>query len=170
MNLAEIKVPSWLSVHRHAEEIMDRIDPIPTAMLPPPDVEPPPMPESPEVEAMKKAAATVARFEEQRRQQSELIERATLEIKNLRRENELLKLDLAQVQNNLTVAQSQVESFRQEASDTRAMFSSIRAQLDHFEIPLPVRKRVRNGKINEASHALPAKPVDRPTIQPGQAA
>lgn len=165
MNLA---IPNWLSVHRHAEEIMERIDPIPTAIIPPPDTEP--RPESPEVEAMKKAAATVARFEQQRQEQAQLIERATAEIKHLARENELLRLDLAQVQNNLAVAQSQVETFRQEASDTRALFSSIRAQLDHFEIPLPVRKRVRNGKTNEASHALPEKPVDRPTIQSDQAA
>ena len=145
MNLGELKVPAWLLNHRHAGEIMDRIDPIPTVMLPPPDIEPPSMPESPEVEAMKKAAATVARFEQQRQEQAELIERATKQIKELARENELLRLDLAQVQNNLSVAQSQVEAFRQEASDTRALFSSIRAQLDHFEIPLPIRKRGRNG-------------------------
>lgn len=128
---------------------MDRIDPIPTAIIPPPDTElPMPMPESPEVEAMKKAAAIHARIEQERQQQSELIVRATKEIKDLMRENELLKLDLMQCQNNLAAAQSQVEAFRQEASDTRALFSSIRAQLDHFEIPLPVRKR-RNGRTQE---------------------
>lgn len=126
---------------------MERIDPIPTAIIPPPDTEPP-ITESPEVEAMKKAAAMVARFEQQRQEQSELIQRATKEIKDLMRENELLKLDLMQCQNNLAAAQSQVEAFRQEASDTRALFSSIRAQLDHFEIPLPVRKR-RNGRTQE---------------------
>lgn len=151
-----MKAPSWLSIHRNAEEIMERIDPIPTAMIPPPDTEPQlPMVESPEVEAMKKAAATVARFEQQRQEQAELIERATKQIKELARENELLRLDLVQCQNNLAAAQSQVEAFRQEASDTRALFSSIRAQLDHFEIPLPVRKRSRNGKpqIQEANAA-----------------
>jgi hypothetical protein len=35
---------------------------------------------------------------------------------------------------------------RQEVSDCRALFSSLRAQLDHFEIPLPVRRKVKNGK------------------------
>ncbi|HET7376519.1 MAG TPA: hypothetical protein VFK30_07415 [Anaerolineae bacterium] len=134
---------------------MERIDPVPTAMIPPPDSELPqlPAPESPEVEAMKKAAATVARFEQQRQQQLELIESATKKIKELMRENELLKLDLAQVQNNLAVAQSQVETFRQEASDTRALFSSIRAQLDHFEIPLPIRKRRNGARPQEANAA-----------------
>lgn len=145
MNLSEIKVPSWLSAHRETETIMERIDPIPTAIIPPPQTEPPPVPESPEAEAMKKAAAIHARIEQERQEQAQLIERAAAEIKKLLRENELLRLDLIQCQNNLAAAQSQVEAFRQEASDTRALFSSIRAQLDHFEIPLPIRKRGRNG-------------------------
>lgn len=166
MNLGEIKVPSWLSVHRHTEEIMERIDPIPTAIIPPADTEP--QSESPEVEAMKKAAAIHARIEQERQQQSDLIERSIKEIKRLTSEVGWRDLRIAQLENDLVTSQSQCETFRQEASDTRALFSSIRAQLDHFEIPLPVRKRFRNGKTNEASHA--AKSVDRPTIQSDQAA
>ena len=132
----ELTLPSEFTPH-----------PIPTATIPLPNTEPPPpqTPESAEAEAVKRAAAAMARFEQQRREQSELIERATKQIKDLARENELLRLDLIQCQNNLAAAQSQVEAFRQEASDTRALFSSIRAQLDHFEIPLPIRKRGRNG-------------------------
>lgn len=148
---------------------MDDFPVPPIATLPPP-IEPRQTPESPEDEDVKKAAAIMARIKLERQQQLDENGRLGKENQSLRRENELLRLDVAQLQNNLAVAQSQVETFRQEASDTRALFSSIRAQLDHFEIPLPVRKRVRNGKTNEASHALPEKPVDRPTIQSDQAA
>ena len=148
------------------------------ATLPPPNGEPPvPVVESPEVEAMKKAAATVARFEHQRQEQAELIERSIKEIKKLTGELEWRELRIAELENNLQTLQCDIEAMREQNSELRAFFSEGHAQAkynvaryEQYLIPLPVRKRVRNGKTNEASHALPSKSVDRPTIQSDQAA
>lgn len=159
MNLGEIKVPSWLSVHRHAEEIMERIDPIPTAMLPPPDVEPPSVKESPEDEAMRRAAATMAKIKLERQQQLDENNRLAKENQNLRRENELLRLDVAQLQNNLATAQSQVETFRERDAESRAregtayrLARHLVAEYERAEIEMPKRKQ-RNGKPPQADAA-----------------
>ena len=77
-------------------------------------------------------------------------------MKDRNREVELLGLDLAQAKNDLQTLAADLETRRQEVSDLRAFFASMRAQMDHFEIPLPVRKRTRNGKNSEVKTAAAA--------------
>jgi hypothetical protein len=82
-----------------------------------------------------------------------MLAEATLAIEARNRTIKALELELAEARNNLAAMQSQIEMGRQEVSDCRAFFGSIRAQFDHFEIPLPIRRKVqRNGK--------PAPPID----------
>jgi chromosome segregation ATPase len=97
-------------------------------------------------EAMIKAAVLYDQFEQQRQQLEVMLTEATLGIEARNRTIENLKLELAEARNNLCTLQSTCEALRQEVSDCRALFSSLRAQLDHFEIPLPVRRKVKNGK------------------------
>lgn len=108
-----------------------------------------PPPELPEKDVMMRAAALVDKYETERRENQELLAKAAGEVKQARREIEFLTLELATARNDLSTMRDQCETLRQEASDMRALFSSLRAQLDHFEIPLPVRKKVKNGTPNK---------------------
>jgi chromosome segregation ATPase len=108
--------------------------------------EPEPKPVDEKREAMIKAAVLYDQFEQQRQQLEVMLTEATLGIEARNRAIENLKLELAEARNNLCTLQSTCEALRQEVSDCRALFSSLRAQLDHFEIPLPVRRKVKNGK------------------------
>ena len=93
------EMKNWLSSIRESEEIMDRIDPIPTAMLPAPRIEPPPPDE--EAEALAHAAKLVEGFKTQRAQLETMLAEATRALKDRNREVELLGLDLAQAKNDL---------------------------------------------------------------------
>jgi chromosome segregation ATPase len=97
-------------------------------------------------EVMVRAAALYDQYEKQRQQLEVMLTEATLGIEARNRTIENCKLELAEARNNLCTVQSTCEALRQEVSDCRALFSSLRAQLDHFEIPLPVRRKVKNGK------------------------
>jgi chromosome segregation ATPase len=114
--------------------------------LPQKPAEPEPQPVDEKREAMIKAAVLYDQFEQQRQQLEVMLTEATLGIEARNRTIENLKLELAEARNNLCTVQSTCEALRQEVSDCRALFSSLRAQLDHFEIPLPVRRKVKNGK------------------------
>ena len=95
---------------------------------------------------MVRAAALYDEYEKQRQRLEVLLTEATLGIEARNRTIENCKLELAEARNNLLTLQSTCETLRQEVSDCRAMFSSLRAQLDHFEIPLPMRRKAKNGK------------------------
>lgn len=99
-----------------------------------------------EREVITRAAALVDKYEKQRQGLEVMLAEATLGLETRNRTIETLKLDLAEARNNLCTVQSTCEALRQEVSDCRALFSSLRAQLDHFEIPLPARRKVKNGK------------------------
>lgn len=158
-----MNMPAWL--FRGGDDDMDeRLEPPPVAMipttnfkpLPGPDVDPmqpPPVNlggsmagKSDDVEAITKAAALVKNYQEERSRLEQALEEKTRAWKEAIREAQLLSLDLATVRNDLCTAQSQCETLRQECSDLRAFFASMKAQMEHFEIPLPVRKRKKNGE------------------------
>jgi chromosome segregation ATPase len=109
-----------------------------------------PVPSKPPIEDEReviiRASALVDKYEKERQQLEVMLTEATLGIEARNRTIENCKLELAEARNNLCTVQSTCETLRQEVSDCRALFSSLRAQLDHFEIPLPVRRKVKNGK------------------------
>ena len=113
-------------------------------------------PRDEEAEALAHAAKLVEGFKTQRAQLETMLAEATRALKDRNREVELLGLDLAQAKNDLQTMAADLETKRQEVSDLRAFFASMRAQMDHFEIPLPVRKRTRNGKNSEVKTAAAA--------------
>jgi hypothetical protein len=96
---------------------------------------------------MMRAAALVDDYEKQRQALQVMLTEATLAIEARNRTIKALELEVAQLRNDQAALTSQVEAGRQEVSDCRAFFGSIRAQFDHFEIPLPIRRKVKNGKL-----------------------
>ena len=122
------EMKNWLSGIRESEEIMDRIDPIPTAMLPPPKIELTGRRRyDEEAEALAHAAKLVEGFKTQRAQ-LETIWPTMRALKDSNRENELLGLDLAQAKNDLQTLAADLETKRQEISDLLAYGSE---QLDN---------------------------------------
>jgi septal ring factor EnvC (AmiA/AmiB activator) len=127
----------------------DKIEPPPIAEIPKHPVPEGAQAASPPVDAEKetiiKAADIVDNFRKQLAEKRIEITEATLAIEARNQRIKQLELDLAETRNNLQAASAQLEDLRQETSDLRAFFSSVRAQFDNFEIPLPIRKRAGNG-------------------------
>jgi chromosome segregation ATPase len=121
-------------------------------ITPPQKPAPAPEPAAPSEEkaVMMRAAALVDDYEKQRQALQVMLTEATLAIEARNRTIKAYELELAEARNNLAAMQSQIEACRQEVSDCRAFFGSIRAQFDHFEIPLPIRRKVKNGKQLQA--------------------
>jgi hypothetical protein len=115
-------------------------------ITPPPKPAPAPEPPSEDKAVMMRAAALVDDYEKQRQALQVMLTEATLAIEARNRTIKALELEVAQLRNDQAALTSQVEAGRQEVSDCRAFFGSIRAQFDHFEIPLPIRRKVKNGK------------------------
>jgi septal ring factor EnvC (AmiA/AmiB activator) len=126
----------------------DKIEPPPIATIPQPDL-PPQQAEPPPVDVERdtivRAADIVDNFRKELAAKRIEITEATLAIEARNQRIAQLELDLAEARNNLQTTQSQCIDLQQETSDMRALFSSFKAQLENFEIPLPIRKRVGNG-------------------------
>jgi len=142
-----MNLPAWM---RDTEDYADvpPQDSIPTiATIPEPklDTSSPPEPEpvSDEAEVLARAALTVNQFQRERERMKVLCGEATFQVESLKRQIEDLTLENLKLKNDLAAQTDHCERLRQETSDLRAFFSSIRAQFDHFEIPLPIRKRAQ---------------------------
>lgn len=102
---------------------------------------------------LQQAAVLANQYETDKAQWGQMIEQATSRIKDLAREIEFLRLELAEKTNNLQAAQATIEELRQDNSELRALHGALHAQAKHlvvqyenFHIPLPMRKRAKNGK------------------------
>ena len=91
---------------------------------------------------IEQAALMVQRFKSEREQLQTTCTELTLTLAARKRDYEALLLEREELRNNYLAMSAQCDELRQEASDLRAVFSSIKAQLEHFEIPLPIRRRV----------------------------
>jgi hypothetical protein len=98
-----------------------------------------------EVDAIAKATAIVANYRKNTRDKEIEVTELALAIEGRNQRITQLELDLAETRNNLQTVAAQLEEKRQEASDLQALFSSFKAQLENFEIPLPIRKKAGNG-------------------------
>jgi chromosome segregation ATPase len=98
-----------------------------------------------EVDAIAKATAIVANYRKNTRDKEIEVTELALAIEGRNQRIAQLELDLAEIRNNLQTVAAQLEEKRQEASDLQALFSSFKAQLENFEIPLPIRKKAGNG-------------------------
>lgn len=137
-------VPIWLN---REDSPMEEMFVPPVAVIPELIKEAPPPTNGhadDEAKIIEQAALQVHQFKQERERLQVLCTEATLSIAAANKRIKSLELDNAEMRNNLQNMATQCEALRQEASDLRAFFSSIRAQLDHFEIPLPVRKRANN--------------------------
>ena len=105
-----------------------------------------PVPQKPAPEP----AELVDSYTKQREKLQVMLAEATLAIESRNRTIKALELELAEARNNLAAMASQVEGCRQEVAECRVFFSTMRAQLDHFEIPLPIRRKAGNGKKTAA--------------------
>lgn len=95
---------------------------------------------------IEQAALMVNRFKAEREMLQTKLTEAILTIAARKRDIEQIVLEREELKNNLSAALAQCDELKQEASDLRAFFSSIKAQLEHFEIPLPIRKRLNKHK------------------------
>jgi DNA repair exonuclease SbcCD ATPase subunit len=114
---------------------------------------PEPQPVDDKREAMIKAAVLYDQFEQQRQQLEVMLTEATLGIEARNRTIETLKLQLMEATNNLCAVQSTCEALRQENSELRALqveqhalAKHLVARYENYEIPLPIRRKVKNGK------------------------
>ena len=92
------------------------------------------------------AAAIADRYDDDKQKWLKLADDAKLKIKDLMRENEFLKIEIAEMKNNMAVISSQREECRQRESDVTAVLSNIKTLIDHNEIPLALRARLRKER------------------------
>jgi chromosome segregation ATPase len=127
----------------------EKVEPPPIAEIPkhavPEDAQAASPPVDEEVDAIAKATAIVANYRKNTRDKEIEVTELALAIENRNQRITQLELDLAETRNNLQTVAAQLEEKRQEASDLQALFSSFKAQLENFEIPLPIRKKAGNG-------------------------
>jgi chromosome segregation ATPase len=127
----------------------DKIEPPPIAEIPkhpvPEGAQAASPPVDEEVDAIAKATAIVANYRKNTRDKEIEVTELALAIEGRNQRIAQLELDLAETRNNLQTVAAQLEEKRQEASDLQALFSTFKAQLENFEIPLPIRKRAGNG-------------------------
>ncbi len=96
-----------------------------------------------EENVVKQAALMISRAKQERETLQTNLTEAILAIASRKREVEAMVLEREELKNNLLAMSAQCDELKQEASDLRTFFSSIKAQMDHFEIPLPVRKKIK---------------------------
>jgi hypothetical protein len=161
-----MQVPNWLKGKEIDMTDDERIEPPQITTIPLPDkiVRHDPAPAnkieiSPQDDVIIRAAQLRAEAEahlkswsEEKQRLTVLCTEATLSLEQRNKLIDQLRLDLLEKANNLQVLQAQHEELRQENSDLRAVLSSLKVQLDNYEIPLPIRQRAkRNGneKKNE---------------------
>jgi chromosome segregation ATPase len=127
----------------------EKVEPPPIAEIPKPPVPEAAQAASPpvdeEVDAIAKATAIVANYRKNTRDKEIEVTELALAIEGRNQRIAQLEVDLAETRNNLQTVAAQLEEKRQEASDLQALFSSFKAQLENFEIPLPIRKKAGNG-------------------------
>jgi chromosome segregation ATPase len=127
----------------------EKIEPPPIAEMPkhlvPEGAQAASPPVDEEVDAIAKATAIVANYRRNTRDKEIEVTELALAIEGRNQRIAQLELDLAEIRNNLQTVAAQLEEKRQEASDLQALFSSFKAQLENFEIPLPIRKKAGNG-------------------------
>jgi chromosome segregation ATPase len=127
----------------------EKVEPPPIAEIPKHSVSEEAQATSPpvdeEVDAIAKATAIVANYRKNTRDKEIEVTELALAIEGRNQRITQLELDLAETRNNLQTVAAQLEEKRQEASDLQALFSSFKAQLENFEIPLPIRKKAGNG-------------------------
>jgi chromosome segregation ATPase len=127
----------------------EKIEPPPIAEIPrhpvPEGAQAASPPVDEEVDAIAKATAIVANYRKNTRDKEIEVTELALAIEGRNQRIAQLELDLAETRNNLQTVAAQLEEKRQEASDLQALFSSFKAQLENFEIPLPIRKKAGNG-------------------------
>jgi septal ring factor EnvC (AmiA/AmiB activator) len=110
-------------------------------------------PLSDEHEVIARAHLVVDKAHKERHQLQVMLTEATLAIEARNRTIKSLELELAEARNNLAAMADNVERNRQEVSGIKAFHAEQLASLkhmvarhDHFEIPLPIRRKVNNGK------------------------
>jgi chromosome segregation ATPase len=127
----------------------EKVEPPPIAEIPkhpvPEGAQAASSPVDEEVDAIAKATAIVANYRKNTRDKEIEVTELALAIEGRNQRITQLELDLAETRNNLQTVAAQLEEKRQEASDLQALFSSFKAQLENFEIPLPIRKKAGNG-------------------------
>jgi chromosome segregation ATPase len=127
----------------------EKVEPPPIAEIPkhsvPEEAQATSPPVDEEVDAIAKATAIVANYRKNTRDKEIEVTELALAIEGRNQRITQLELDLAETRNNLQTVAAQLEEKRQEASDLQALFSSFKAQLENFEIPLPIRKKAGNG-------------------------
>jgi chromosome segregation ATPase len=127
----------------------EKVEPPPIAEIPrhpvPEDAQPTSPTVDEEVDAIAKATAIIANYRKNTRDREIEVTELALAIEARNQRIAQLELDLAEIRNNLQTVAAQLEEKRQEASDLQALFSSFKAQLENFEIPLPIRKKAGNG-------------------------
>jgi chromosome segregation ATPase len=127
----------------------EKVEPPPIAEIPkqpvPEDAQVASPPVDEEVDAIARATAIVANYRKNTRDKEIEVTELALAIEGRNQRIAQLELDLAETRNNLQTVAAQLEEKRQEASDLQALFSTFKAQLENFEIPLPIRKKAGNG-------------------------
>src|SRR5512139_1499150 len=119
---------------------------------------------------LQQAAVLADKYEGDKARWSRLADEAGTRIKDLSREADFLRLELATRTNDVQTLQAQIEELRQDNSELRALHGALHAQARHlvsqyenFSIPLPIRKRAKNGnKEKPVVVEIPKEAVDEP--------